>query len=178
MAEIWLQSNRRAYLLPIIAAEVLTVASLALAAVFRNLWIAIVGASIFSLLSMGLWLASRRAARIAYDGRNVRLHIGLPQPAVIPVELVEGFFLGKGPAYLKGKDDYKTETSTLIVRVAERAPEWEKLPTDVRVAAWCGHHITFRGTWTEPLNVEVANRLNQRLYDVQHAAPSPTGATS
>lgn len=172
MTEIWLQSNRRIYLVPIIAAEVLSVVSIVAGLVFHQTTAGVIAFSLFSLLSAGLWLASMRAARISFDGRNVWFHTGLTQPAVIPLELVEGFWIGKGPAYLQGKDDYKTETSTLTVRIAERAPQWEKLPTDVRVAAWCGHHITFRGIWTEPLSVDVANRLNQRLYDAQQAAKS------
>lgn len=172
MTEIWLQSNRRVYLVPIVAAEILSVAAIIVGLVFHQNTAGVLGFSLFSLISAGFWLASKQAARIAFDGRNVRFYTGLAQPAVIPLELVEGFWIGKGPAYLQGKDDYKTETTTLTVRIAERAPEWEKLPTDVRVAAWCGHHITFRGIWTEPLNVDVANRLNQKLYDAQQAAKS------
>jgi hypothetical protein len=179
MTEIWLQSNRRVFLPPLITAAAAAVLFLILAyadvADGRKWWGGI--ACAFAWAAVFVWGASRRA-RLAFDGRHLRINTGLPEPATIPIELIEGFFLGKGPAYLKGKDDYKTETSTLIVRVAERAPEWEKLPTDVRVAAWCGHHITLRGTWTEPLSVDVAHRLNQRLYDVQHASKSKVEVAS
>ena len=183
MTEIWLQSNRRVYLPALVLTATMTLTNTigalvvdgSLAPAAKSVWvIAAVG---FAIAFLGVLRFATRP-RLAFDGRQLRVNIGKVNPAVIPIELVEGFFLGKGPAYLKGKDDYKTETSTLIVRVAERAPEWEKLPTDVRVAAWCGHHITLRGTWTEPLNVDVANRLNQRLYDVQQAAKSKVEVAS
>jgi hypothetical protein len=175
MNEIWLQSNRR------------TVVAIALAIGLVGLLFAVLS---FGMMQSGSVVAARVSGfmaaivivaaaaagylgtrpRLAFDGRKLRIHIGTAQPALIPIELIEGFLLGKGPSYLSGKDDYKTETSTLIVRIAERAPEWEKVPTNVRVAAWCGHYVTLRGTWTEPLSVDVVNRLNQRLYEVQQAA--------
>jgi hypothetical protein len=123
-----------------------------------------------------LWLFLARP-RIVFDGANVVLNVGLARPAVVPVELVEAFLLGKGPAYLTGKDDYKTEATTLIVKLAERAEEFAKLPTNVRIAAWCGHYVTFRGTWTEPLSVALVNRLNERLHAVQHAEVAERAAT-
>lgn len=181
MTEIWLHSNRRAHWPLLVSALSFTVLAcvftFTLSDTLTYRWL------VWGLawtVALGHWLTvyMTMRPRLAYDGRRLRMNVGFPRPVLIPIELVEGFFLGKGPAYLKGKDDYKTETSTLIVRVAERAPEWEKLPTDVRIAAWCGHHITLRGTWTEPLSVDVANRLNQRLYDVQQAAKSQVEAAS
>jgi hypothetical protein len=115
----------------------------------------------------GWWFLTR--PRIVFEGATVRLNVGKGHPVAVPVELVEAFLIGKGPAYLNGRDDYKTETATFIVKIAERAEEYAKLPTQVRIAAWCGGYVTFRGTYTEPLSVDLVNRLNQRLHDVQHA---------
>ncbi len=179
MTEIWLQSNRRT-----VVAISLAIGLVGLVFVGLALWSShngsVIAARVCGIAGVVVIVAAAAAGylgtrpRLAYDGRKLRIHIGTAQPALIPIELIEGFLLGKGPSYLSGKDDYKTETSTLIVRIAERAPEWEKLPTNVRVAAWCGHYVTLRGTWTEPLSIDVVNRLNQRLYEVQQAQSTST----
>jgi hypothetical protein len=171
MSEIWIQSNRRA-VLPWIPAAVISILFAGyLTYAMRDdghwRWLLVPIWALVCLKLLSLYLARRPSLR--FDGKHLCINVGLPHTAVVPIELVEGFMLGKGPAYLSGKDDYKTEATTLVVRLAERAPEWEKRPTDVRVAAWCGHYVTLRGTWTEPLSVDVVNRLNQRLFEVQHA---------
>lgn len=173
MAEIWLHANRRVYLVPIAAAVLVALACLpgALLPISGGPWW--IGVAAGSLVAVGLWIYSRRAARIAFDGRSLVLHIRPPRPIVVPIELIEAFLIGKGPTFLSGKDDYKTEASTLILRIAERSEEFRKVDTDVRLAAWCGHYVTFRGTWTEPLSVDLVNRLNQRLHEVQQAAKTP-----
>jgi hypothetical protein len=172
MSEIWLQSNRRAQLPLILTTGLSAMLAVYLTYALRDSgagrWILVPVWALVCVKLLSFYLNGRPS--LCFDGRCLRINIGLPRPAVVPIELVEGFLLGKGPAYLNGRDDYKTETTTLTVRLAERAPEWEKRPTDVRVAGWCGHYVTLRGTWTEPLSVEVVNRLNQRLYEVQHAA--------
>lgn len=182
MTEIWLQANRRPYFAPLVLSVVTAVISGFMASTpwtvkhggFLKWWIAaIVAAS----AAVSLWLASRRP-RIAFDGRRLLLRVRTGSPVEVPIELVEGFLLGKGPTFLNGRDDYRTETTTLVVRIAERAEEFRKVETNVRVAAWCGHYCTLRGTWTEPLSVDLVNRLNQRLYDVQQAAKAPERVTT
>jgi len=177
MFEIWLQGNRRVYQPAIFVAVVVAVASsaAALLANSKAVWIGV--AAVAAVAAVALWAASRRP-RMAFDGRRLLLRVRRGSPVAVPIELVEGFLLGKGPTFLSGRDDYKTETTTLVVRVAERAEEFRKIETDVRLAAWCGHYCTLRGTWTEPLSVDVVNRLNQRLYDVQQAAKNPEPVTS
>ncbi len=44
--------------------------------------------------------------------------------------------------------------------------------------AWCSGYITIRGTWCEPLNVPLVNRLNQRLADVTRARRPPANQVS
>ncbi len=134
-------------------------------------WIA-AGAALALAVVLVVW--SRRP-RLAFDGRNLLLYIRNGSAIRVPIDLVEAFLMGKGPTYLTGKDDYKTEARTLIIRIAERAEEFAKLETNVRLAAWCGHYVTLRGTWTEPLDIDLVNRLNQRLYDAQQKLKnSPT----
>ncbi|HEX3871331.1 MAG TPA: hypothetical protein VHV77_12890, partial [Pirellulales bacterium] len=48
--------------------------------------------------------------------------------------------------------------------------EWEYLPMPERLGTWCHHYITLRGTCCEKLTLDLVNRLNARLYEVQQAA--------
>ncbi|HEX4131608.1 MAG TPA: hypothetical protein VHZ24_16335 [Pirellulales bacterium] len=89
---------------------------------------------------------------------------------MVPIEVVEGFLLGQGPSYLPGKEASRSETRTLVVRLAERATEWEHVAMPPRLGSWCGHYITIRGTWCEPLSVDLVNRLNMKLHEAKQQA--------
>ncbi|MBA4018800.1 MAG: hypothetical protein C0483_16655 [Pirellula sp.] len=172
MSEVWLHANRRLFVGPILVAAIAAGALAMRGAVAPSglgWWIAAVAALALALV---LFMWSRRP-RLAFDGRSLLLYIRNGSAIAVPIEFVEAFLLGKGPTYLSGKDDYKTEARTLIIRIAERAEEFAKLETNVRLAAWCGHYVTLRGTWTEPLDIDLVNRLNQRLYDTQQKLKNP-----
>jgi hypothetical protein len=179
MTEVWLQANRRSGLWPL-AFGLVSAAGMLTASAFVPddgvirpvLWLV---AATDMLAAFALAYLSN-LPRLAFDGRSLLMRIRNSSPIRVPIELVEAFLIGKGPAYLSGKDDYKTEARTLIIRISERAPEFEKLETNLRLAAWCGHYVTIRGTFTEPLGVEVVNRLNQRLYDAQQTLKSSATA--
>lgn len=184
MAEIWLQANRRAAVWP-------SLGLLASATLFAFMaywlssaeqtygleWVCMVIATTKVVFATIVGIALTRP-RLRYDGKHLLIDVGKTRPVAVPIELVEGFLIGKGPTFLSGQDDHRTETSTLVVRIAERAEEFRKVETNVRLAAWCGHYCTLRGTWTEPLSVDLVNRLNQRLHDVQQAAKSPERVTT
>jgi hypothetical protein len=181
MTEVWLQANRRSGLWPL-AFGLVSAAGMLTASAFVPddgvirpiLWLV---AATDMLAAFALAYLSN-LPRLAFDGRSLLMRIRNGSPIRVPIELVEAFLIGKGPAYLTGKDDYKTEARTLIIRISERAPEFEKLETNLRLAAWCGHYVTIRGTFTEPLDVEVVNRLNQRLYDAQQSLKSSATAAA
>lgn len=173
MNEIWLHANRR-LAIPIIAVLDLAASGVAAAAFITGwgtTWGTIafaLAAAVVMLVVPGLFFVACQP-RISSDGRTVKLGVRFGLPVAVPIEFVEAFLLGKGPTYLPGYDDYRTEATTLIVKLADRAAEFEKLETNLRIAAWCGHYVTFRGTWTEPLSVELVNRLNERLHAAQQA---------
>jgi hypothetical protein len=183
MNEVWVRTNSRLYLLP--AAGLAAIAAIPALVISVGgfgeqislqpwLVVAAIGLSIAAVLV----LLSRRP-RLAYDGTNVRFYVRAGSRVDVPVELVEAFLLGRGPTYLPGHANDSTETTTLVVRFSERAEEFNHVETTPTLAAWCGHYCTLRGTWTEPLGIELVNRLNQRLYDAQQArkkrppAPGP-----
>ena len=48
----------------------------------------------------------------------------------------------------------------------DAAHEWRRSETKPSLGHWCDGYITIRGTWCEPLSIELVNRLNTRLFEV------------
>jgi len=71
---------------------------------------------------------------------------------------------------LPGKRNQRTETQTIVIRIADKAVEWRQQDVKRQLGSWCDGYVTIRGTWCEPLNIEVVNRLNRRLAEVAAAA--------
>jgi hypothetical protein len=72
---------------------------------------------------------------------------------------------------LPGKKHKHTEVRTLVIRLADRATDWSNREIPPMVGRWCGGYITLNGAWCEPLSVELVNRLNGRLAEVQRQLP-------
>jgi hypothetical protein len=85
----------------------------------------------------------------------------------VPIGEVECFLIGQGPAQLPGRKWAGDQTTTLIVRFPERAEQWKKVEVSPSYGYWCDGHLTLRGTWCEPIDVETANRLNTKLAAAQ-----------
>jgi hypothetical protein len=171
MSETWLRPNRRilafAAVLPSLAAGV----GIALL-VFSfgdepQTWLRAIGGVIIAFSVAGLvflaWQLGQ--ARLTTDGRHLRVNLGTARPVAVPLDVVEGFLLGQGPAFLPGNKE--AQVANLVVRLAERAGEWERVEVNRQFGLWCGHYITIRGTWCEPLSVDLVNRLNARLAEVK-----------
>lgn len=181
MSEIWLRNNTRALWFGIVLPGVLLAFGILLAsgiAAPASLIVRLFGGllSLGALLALLTLLSQLRQPRLVYrDGfLDVRLRPG--GPVRVPIEIVEGFLLGQGPSHLPGRRYRTTETRTLVIRLAEAAEEWAKvegIPTSL--GKWCGGYITIQGTWCEPLDVALVNRLNARLAKV-HAELHPTRA--
>jgi hypothetical protein len=89
------------------------------------------------------------------------------QPLAVPVEIVEAFFVGQGPATLPGGLATQ-ETANLVARLAQRATEWAERDVKRALGRWCGGYVTIRGTWCEPLNTDLVRRINRRLAEVKN----------
>ncbi|HWB08537.1 MAG TPA: hypothetical protein VG826_04910 [Pirellulales bacterium] len=137
-----------------------------------RLWLRVVGGVVAAVSAAGLLflLWQSRQARLACDGRRLLVNLGTARPVAVGLEFVEGFLLGQGPSFLPGKE--QAEVANLVVRLAERADEWERVEVNRQLGSWCGHYITIRGTWCEPLSVDLANRLNARLAEVKSSLTS------
>jgi hypothetical protein len=167
MREVWLRANTRLHwaLAALALFGLLLLGTLAAIRGWHSFYgVGLAGSGLLLLLCVALL----RRPRLGYERGFLLCWLGGLRPVRVPIDVVEGFLLGQGPSYLPGKRAARLDTNTLVIRLAERAAEWERAPTSRRLASWCGHYVTIRGTWCEPLSVDVATRLNQRLYDVTH----------
>jgi len=79
--------------------------------------------------------------------------------------VVECFFLGQAASMLPGRGHQQTRVAAVVVRLAESAEDWKQRDVKPALGSWCDGYITIRGTWCEPLSVDVINRLNHLLAD-------------
>lgn len=181
MREIWLKGNvRMPQLAAIMAATWFIVGGVVLAAFWRSDTPAarVIGFSLLagSILGALFVAAVMRTPRLAFEHPCLLVFVNGMRPIRVPIEIVECFLLGQGPALLPGENHARTETATVVIKLSDRAEEWSHRAVDPRVASWCDGYITIRGTWTEPLNVALIQQLNQRLAEVvrQTAVRTPS----
>jgi hypothetical protein len=94
----------------------------------------------------------------------------------VPIELVECFFLGQdGPHDCQNKTN-RPVTAAVVIRLAERAKDWHQGHANPQIAEWKDGYITIRGSWAEPINQRLVERLNERLRQV-HRIQSQQQAT-
>jgi hypothetical protein len=176
MAEIWLHTNRRALAFGLILPLLLLAIGIALAALLDGVWLRAAGVALALAGLLGLAIVVRQLwqPRLAYDRRHLLVYLQAGPPHRVPIEVVEGFLLGQGPTMLPGRRHRNTEAATVVIRLADSATDWADRPTKPALGRWCGGYITLRGTWCEPLSVDLVQRLNQRLSEVSR----PTGERS
>ena len=175
MTEIWLRSNRRIFTAVAMASALAAVLGGAIALgivpplddpVSRT--ISGVTASLAAAAFI-ICLTLARQPRLAYCDGRLLVSLRRLGPFGVPIEFVEAFLLGQGPSWLAGKKHRRTETTTLVIRLADRAVDWSHRDVDPVLGSWCDGYITIRGTWCEPLSLELVNRLNLRLHQVTRA---------
>jgi hypothetical protein len=172
--EIWLRTNRRALLFGMIPPALVAAIGLLLVVGLPSrepptVVRAIGGVLVVAALAIvGALAWQMRKPRLAYRDRQVLVWLRPGGPIRVPLEVVECFLLGQTSSFLPGGDERHVETSALIIRLAQKAEEWQHLDVKPQLGAWCQGQVIIRGTWCEPLSVPLVNRLNQRLYDVSH----------
>jgi hypothetical protein len=179
MREVWLKPNVRALRLGLILPVLVALTGAAIVALVTtgrlpaalNV-LGIVLSVIGSLGTLGIMRELRRP-RLAYENGDVLAYVRAGSPVRIPVEIVEGFLIGQAPSLLPGRYRERYETTTFILRLSESAAEWSHGEVKPALGRWCDGYITIRGTWCEPLSVDLARRLNQRLADIQAARAKP-----
>lgn len=131
----------------------------------------IVGSALFGggAIMLGILLNELRKPRIAYGNGQVLFYVRRGAPIAVPVEIVEGFLIGQGPAELPIMSQ-QPKAMNLVARLSQRHTEWAEQRVTSAIAEWCGGYVTLRGAWCEPLDNEVVRRLNRRLKEVKDQA--------
>ena len=171
--ETWLSSNRRAFAVALVLPVLLAAGSGLVIAIVDLLALKVLAllAALLSLLviiSLGL-LAIQ--PRLAYQQQYLLVYLGATRPFRLPIEVVEVFFLGQAPSMVHKQgdpfDDQGPTTSTIVVRLAEKASEWQQRDVRPMLGHWCDGYITLRGTWCQPITEELVKTLNHRLVEVK-----------
>jgi hypothetical protein len=174
--EIWLRTNVRALLLGAVLPSAAGLFGLILllglpghepAAWMRGLGTVLLLAAAALILAL-LW--QMRQPRLAYADGHLLVWLRAGAPIRMPVEVVECFWLSQTPSLLPGKRHARTETAAVVIRIADRATEWRHQEVKPQLGKWCEGYITIRGTWCEPLSIQLIDRLNRRLAEVSRAA--------
>ena len=182
MRESWLKPNRRVILLGMIAPALLLLLGLALVLLLpRNgawqigYWIGwplVVCAAV----AIGVLLNLLRQPRLGYANGELLVYLRRAAPVRVPIDVVECFFLGHGPSLMSSTAARELETTTIVVRLAEAATEWHTVDVLPRLGHWCDGYIVIRGTWCEPINAELLQRLNHRLATIHRERRAKTSA--
>ncbi len=126
-------------------------------------WIGIFGGG--GMIVLLAWQS--RQPRLAFEPGHLLVYLRSGRPYRVPIEIVECLFLGQAPSRLPSKRHESTKTATVVVRLAERAESWRERDVKPALGSWRDGYITILGTWCEPLDRDLVNRLNQRLAEVR-----------
>jgi len=173
MPEVWIRTNIRPFLPAAALCALIVSMGAAVAAGAPGdalpVWLRWVGGVIACAALVGLcglgWLMRR--PRLSRDDDHLLVQLQHARRERVPLAAVECFLLGSGPAYLSRYREKDGQVSTIVVRLSPKAEELARRDVDPRLGAWCDGHITLRGTWCEPIDLDLVKRLNKRLGEVQ-----------
>ncbi len=172
MREVWLKTNHRAILFGCLPPAAMAVLGLwmAMSASERSTWrwVGGVTAGVGIVITL-LLLSQLRRPRVAFRTGEVLFYLRRGAPIAVPLEIVEAFFAGQGPAHLPVVAN-QPRTANLVARLSRRHPEWAEQPVKVALGTWVDGYVTIRGSWCEPLDGETIRRLNRRLKEVKDGA--------
>lgn len=180
---IWLHTNRRAFCLALVALLAALAVAIGMAWMSPNGWVRGAAAIVATFLAYGsgLCIYMMFQPRLSYENEHLLVALRPGQPIQVPIDVVECFFLGQGPALLPrrfGAGDKLEETSTIVVRLAESAEAWKQFDVKPSLGLWCDGYITIRGTWCEPITNELLKRLNDNLIAAHREVRARTAEAS
>lgn len=175
MREVWLRSNPRAVWPGLGTLAVVALGGLSFWLLARHYawgqFQELVGLSL-PIIALGVassLVALARLPRLASEGDEMLVYLGQLQPLRVPLEIVEVFFKGQtaaqpttGPT-VKISKPTPSRTSTIVVRLAEAATDWQQRTVNQRIGKWEDGYIILHGTWCEPITNELIKHLNSRL---------------
>jgi hypothetical protein len=174
MPETLLRPNLRAtYAGVVLPAATMTVGlALALGPWQAESWLRGIGWALtaFSALILGLLLWQTRQPRLAYEAGRLLIYLRSGPPIRLPVKLVQCAFLGAGPTQLPGRGGVGLRSANLVLRLDEKATDWHEVEVKPALGRWSEGYITIHGAWCEPLKIDVVQRLNERLHELNQTA--------
>jgi hypothetical protein len=166
MHESILATNRRAVLLALVPTCLMLAAGAGLgmtageSTVVLILGLALAAVGGVASLSLLVLLFS---PRLALEGQELLVYLRAGRPFRVPVDVIECFFIGQaavGPGVLVAG---QPKSVSVVVRLAERAGTWATRPVLPMLGHWDDGYIVIRGTWCEPIDLSLVNRMNEKL---------------
>ena len=172
MNECWLRSNRRPlYAALALAAGLFVSCGVGTLMAWRSsslFWAVVAALPTFGAALWAVILCRQlRTQRVSYIDGKLLIHDGSREPHVVPIDVVEAFFLGSGPATTIDNDDTGPRTANVVIRIAESAEGWQQGNLAPAIGRWSEGYIVLRGTWCEPIGHERLNVINHRLAEVR-----------
>ena len=181
MREVWLRANPRVFWPGLVVLALVAVGGITLCLLARHYewgpFAELVGLAL-PIISLGTaysLFVLARLPRLAKEGDELLVYLQDLKPIRVPLEIVEVFFKGQStvqPA-LPARSTPSTEkpttsitaprASTIVVRLAEAATDWQERAVNPRMGKWDGGYIILYGTWCEPITGELLKSLNSRL---------------
>jgi hypothetical protein len=178
--EVWLRGNLRpaAGLAAVTTMAGLVIVSAAVFAAASALLLASLVAAAGLLVACGgygLWMAAR--PRLARSGDALEARLSLRGPERVPLEAVECIFRGSEPLGRPGAEDAapKFRVGTLVVRLAERATDWQARETFRPWGTWEAGHVVIDGRWCEPLTPETVRGVAAKLLEAKREVAAGGG---
>lgn len=172
--EVLLKKNRRPLCLLLVVSLVLLVTGISLAGPLFGSWIwnvrAVVSVCLIVLGMVGALalIAKIIRPRISHAGGQVKFYLLERGKSIdVPLEIVEGAFLGQTPAPMPTPGHKETEMLNLVIRLSQKATDWAKREVDSTKGHWCDGYITIHGASCEPLGTDLAAKFNERLAFVK-----------
>lgn len=176
MPETWLRPNRRAiwfgFIPPLVIGAVGVWLIVQQSDAFWWRWLGVAWI-ILAVAAMAILLQQLRRPRIAYRDGHILFNLRAGPPIAVPVEVVEAFFLGQGPAHLPAGVAKQEKSVNLVARLSQRQTKWAQREVKSALANWSDGYVTVRGTWCEPLGPDLVRRLNRRLKEVKTESHEP-----
>jgi len=171
MQEIWLKANRRVLVLGMIPPIVLVAVGLIPVAAIADAepWIRYVGwgAAGAGLFLLALIAFQMRVPRLAYADGQLLVYVVGGGPLLVPIEIVQCFFLASGAGQIPGTKGNRIGVRNLTMRLDEKATDYHHRDVKPALGRWDDGYIVIHGAWCEPLDLALVGRLNARLASVK-----------
>ena len=170
MRETWLRSNRRILWLGMLfPAAGLAIGSWMLwqKSPTWQIGLAVVGLSVIGIAVLSWQIAVPRLA-----GDCGELLIYLSRPSISVARRICRMFFSWQRVRPTGDAAGGGAGANLVLRMAERAVEYQEREVAAVFGSWSRGYITFHGVWCEPLNLELVTKLNAKLSAARQVGQS------